>query len=72
MGWSLLILQCFLPELKERTFVVNGVSKSLFYDRLENGYGAGNPEIIKNMDTMQGQSTSNATSIAQAAAEAST
>jgi aspartate aminotransferase len=56
-------------ELKERTFVVNGVSKAYSMTGWRIGYGAGNPEIIKNMDTMQGQSTSNATSIAQAAAE---
>ncbi|MBK6606481.1 MAG: pyridoxal phosphate-dependent aminotransferase [Leptospiraceae bacterium] len=57
------------PELKERTFVVNGVSKAYSMTGWRIGYGAGNAEIIKNMDTMQGQSTSNATSIAQAAAE---
>ncbi len=56
-------------ELKERTFIVNGVSKAYSMTGWRIGYGAGNPEIIKNMDTMQGQSTSNATSIAQAAAE---
>lgn len=57
------------PELKERTFVVNGVSKAYSMTGWRIGYGAGNPEIVKNMDTMQGQSTSNPTSIAQAAAE---
>jgi aspartate aminotransferase len=57
------------PELKEKTFIVNGVSKAYSMTGWRIGYGAGNPEIIKNMDTMQGQSTSNATSIAQAAAE---
>ena len=56
-------------ELKERTFVINGVSKAYSMTGWRIGYGAGNPEIIKNMDTMQGQSTSNASSIAQAAAE---
>lgn len=56
-------------ELKERTFIVNGVSKAYSMTGWRIGYGAGNPEIIKNMDTMQGQSTSNPTSIAQAAAE---
>lgn len=57
------------PELKERTFVINGVSKAYSMTGWRIGYGAGHPEIVKNMDTMQGQSTSNATSIAQAAAE---
>lgn len=56
-------------ELKEKTFVINGVSKAYSMTGWRIGYGAGHPEIIKNMDTMQGQSTSNATSIAQAAAE---
>jgi aspartate aminotransferase len=56
-------------ELKDRTFIVNGVSKAYSMTGWRIGYGAGNSEIIKNMDTMQGQSTSNATSIAQAAAE---
>ncbi len=56
-------------ELKERTFIVNGVSKAYSMTGWRIGYGAGNPEIIKNMDTMQGQSTSNPTSISQAAAE---
>lgn len=56
-------------ELKERTFIANGVSKAYSMTGWRIGYGAGNPEIVKNMDTMQGQSTSNPTSIAQAAAE---
>ncbi|PJZ83752.1 pyridoxal phosphate-dependent aminotransferase [Leptospira harrisiae] len=57
-------------KMKEKTFVINGVSKAYSMTGWRIGYGAGNPEIIKNMDTMQGQSTSNASSISQAAAEA--
>lgn len=56
-------------EMKEKTFVINGVSKAYSMTGWRIGYGAGNAEIIKNMDTMQGQSTSNASSISQAAAE---
>lgn len=56
-------------ELKELTFICNGVSKAYSMTGWRIGYGAGHPEIIKNMDTMQGQSTSNPCSIAQAAAE---
>lgn len=56
-------------ELKELTFVCNGVSKAYSMTGWRIGYGAGHPEIIKNMDTIQGQSTSNPCSIAQAAAE---
>jgi aspartate aminotransferase len=57
------------PGMKERTFIVNGVSKAYSMTGWRIGYGAGNAEIVKNMDTMQGQSTSNASSISQAAAE---
>ncbi|MDF3818844.1 pyridoxal phosphate-dependent aminotransferase [Leptospira sp. 96542] len=57
-------------KMKEKTFVVNGVSKAYSMTGWRIGYGAGNAEIVKNMDTMQGQSTSNPSSISQAAAEA--
>ncbi len=57
-------------KMKEKTFIVNGVSKAYSMTGWRIGYGAGHPEIVKNMDTMQGQSTSNASSISQAAAEA--
>jgi len=56
-------------EVKEYTFIANGVSKAYSMTGWRIGFGAGNAEIIKNMDTMQSQSTSNPTSIAQAAAE---
>ncbi|MCC5814202.1 MAG: pyridoxal phosphate-dependent aminotransferase [Leptospira sp.] len=56
-------------KMKEKTFVINGVSKAYSMTGWRIGYGAGNAEIIKNMDTMQGQSTSNPSSISQAAAE---
>lgn len=56
-------------EMKAKTFIINGVSKAYSMTGWRIGYGAGNAEIIKNMDTMQGQSTSNASSISQAAAE---
>lgn len=57
------------PEMKEKTFIINGVSKAYSMTGWRIGYGAGNAEIVKNMDTMQGQSTSNASSISQFAAE---
>ncbi|MCP5502069.1 MAG: pyridoxal phosphate-dependent aminotransferase [Leptospiraceae bacterium] len=56
-------------ELKERTFIANGVSKTYSMTGWRIGYGAGNETIINNISTMQSQSTSNATSIAQYAAE---
>lgn len=57
-------------KMKEKTFVINGVSKAYSMTGWRIGYGAGNAEIVKNMDTMQGQSTSNPSSISQAATEA--
>ncbi len=58
------------PELKELTFVTNGVSKAYSMTGWRIGYGAGPVDIIRNMDTIQSQSTSNPSSISQAAAEA--
>lgn len=58
------------PDLKERTFIVHGVSKAYSMTGWRIGYGAGADYVIKNMETIQGQSTSNACSISQAAAVA--
>ncbi len=56
------------PELKSRTFIVNGVSKSYSMTGWRIGYGAGSSELIKAMNIIQSQSTSNPCSIAQYAA----
>ena len=58
------------PHLKERTVILNGVSKAYSLTGWRIGYAAGNKEIIKKMKTLQSQSTSCASSISQAAAEA--
>ena len=58
------------PELKDRTLVVNGVSKAYSMTGWRLGYGAGPREIIAAMTKIQGQSTSNPCSITQAAAVA--
>jgi aspartate aminotransferase len=58
------------PELAERTVVINGVSKTYAMTGWRIGYALGPKEIITAMDTVQGQSTSNPTSIAQKAAVA--
>jgi len=55
------------PSLYGRTLVVNGLSKSHSMTGWRIGYGAGPKDIIKAMGTIQSQSTSNPTSIAQAA-----
>ena len=56
------------PALKDRTIVVNGVSKTYAMTGWRIGYMAGDSRIIKAVKTIQGQSTSNPTSIAQYAA----
>ena len=56
------------PDLKERIFIVNGVSKAYSMTGWRIGYGAGNKDIIKAMALIQSQSTSNPSSISQMAA----
>lgn len=56
------------PSLKDRTLTVNGVSKSYSMTGWRIGYAGGPQEIIKAMGKIQGQSTSNPSSISQAAA----
>jgi aspartate aminotransferase len=55
-------------SLKDRTIVLNGVSKAYAMTGWRIGYAAGPEAIIKSMKKVQGQSTSNPCSIAQAAA----
>jgi len=57
-----------IKELKDRTLTMNGVSKSYAMTGWRIGYGAGITEIIKAMAKLQSQSTSNPSSISQAAA----
>ena len=56
------------PDLKERTLTVNGVSKSHCMTGWRIGYAVGPSLLIKAMIKIQGQSTSNASSISQHAA----
>jgi len=58
------------PDLKDRTIVLNGVSKAYAMTGWRIGYAAGPKSLIAAMKKIQSQSTSNPTSIAQAAAEA--
>ncbi|ABJ76403.1 pyridoxal phosphate-dependent aminotransferase [Leptospira borgpetersenii] len=69
-GFTFSNLAMLSPELKKRTFIVNGVSKTYSMTGWRIGYGAGDIGIVKNMETIQSQSTSNPSSISQAAAEA--
>ncbi len=56
------------PELKERILTLNGVSKAYAMTGWRIGYAGGNANLIKAMGKLQSQSTSNPTSISQAAA----
>jgi aspartate aminotransferase len=56
------------PELKNKSIVVNGVSKTYAMTGWRIGYAAGPEEIIKAMTKLQSQNTSNPTSISQWAA----
>ncbi|MGQ0658068.1 MAG: pyridoxal phosphate-dependent aminotransferase [Chromatiales bacterium] len=58
------------PALKNRTVVLNGVSKAYSMTGWRIGFAAGPKSIISAMNKIQSQSTSNPTSIAQAAAQA--
>jgi len=57
-----------INTLKDRTLTMNGVSKSYSMTGWRIGYAAGPKEIIKAIAKIQSQSTSNPTSISQAAA----
>ena len=56
------------PKLRDRTVTMNGCSKSYAMTGWRIGFGAAPRFLVKAMDKLQGQSTSNTCSIAQAAA----
>ncbi len=53
------------PEMKARTLLLDGFSKTYAMTGWRMGYTCASREIVKAMDTLQGQSTSNATTFAQ-------
>jgi aspartate aminotransferase len=57
-----------VPELYPRTVTINGVSKAYAMTGWRLGYCGGPKELIAAMATIQGQSTTNASSISQKAA----
>ena len=57
-----------IPELKNKVVTMNGVSKSYAMTGWRIGYAAGEKEIIKAISKIQSQSTTNPSSISQAAA----
>ena len=56
------------PQLYDRTVTINGVSKAYAMTGWRIGYCGGPKELVSAMATVQGQSTSNASSISQRAA----
>lgn len=56
------------PSLKSRTLTVNGVSKAYAMTGWRVGYGGGPRELIAAMAVVQSQSTTNPSSVSQAAA----
>lgn len=56
------------PEIADRTLVVNGVSKTYAMTGWRLGWGTGPADLIRAMTVVQGQMTSGASSISQAAA----
>ncbi len=58
------------PELRDRTVIVNGVSKTYAMTGWRIGYAAGPAEAIAAMEALQSQSASNPTSFAQKGAVA--
>ncbi|MCC8377049.1 MAG: pyridoxal phosphate-dependent aminotransferase [Rickettsia endosymbiont of Graphium doson] len=67
-GFKFYTLAEIAPDLKDRIFTVNGVSKAYSMTGWRIGYGAGSKALIKAMTIIQSQSTSNPCSISQAAA----
>ena len=56
------------PDLKDRVLTVNGVSKSYAMTGWRIGYAGGPKDLIAAMTKLQGQSTTNPSSVGQAAA----
>jgi aspartate aminotransferase len=67
-GFEVHNLVTLSPSLKERTLIVNGVSKTYAMTGWRIGYALGPEDVIAAGAKIQSQSTSNPTSIAQAAA----
>lgn len=67
-GFAVHNLVTLCPALRDRTIIINGVSKSYSMTGWRIGYALGPSDVIAAGAKIQSQSTSNPTSIAQAAA----
>lgn len=68
-GFKHVSIASFSKEIKEKTIVVHGVSKTYSMTGWRIGFAAGPSFIIEGMNKIQGQSTSNPTSISQKASQ---
>jgi aspartate aminotransferase len=68
-GFKHVSIASFNEEIKERTIVVHGVSKTYSMTGWRIGFAAGPSPIIDGMNKIQGQSISNPTSISQKASQ---
>ncbi|MGP0566336.1 MULTISPECIES: pyridoxal phosphate-dependent aminotransferase [unclassified Nitrospina] len=66
-GFEHVSIASFSEEMKKNTVVINGASKCFAMTGWRIGYLAAEADIVKAVNKIQGQSTSNPTSIAQAA-----
>ncbi len=67
-GFEFLTMAQAVPEIFERTLTMNGVSKAYAMTGWRIGYAGGPRDLIKAMAKIQSQSTSNPSSVSQAAA----
>jgi len=67
-GFQVHNIVALCPALRDRTLIINGVSKTYAMTGWRIGYAIGPSDVIAAAGKIQSQSTSNATSIAQAAA----
>jgi aspartate aminotransferase len=68
-GFEHVSIASFNEEIKEMTIIVHGVSKTYSMTGWRIGFAAGPSFIIEGMNKIQGQSTSNPTSISQKASQ---
>ncbi|MBB3914535.1 MULTISPECIES: pyridoxal phosphate-dependent aminotransferase [Rhizobium] len=69
-GWEFHTIAAVEPRLRERVLTCNGVSKAYAMTGWRIGYAGGPVDLIRAMGTIQSQSTTNPSSVSQAAAVA--
>jgi len=69
-GWQFHTIAAVEPRLRDRVLTCNGVSKAYAMTGWRIGYAGGPADLIKAMATIQSQSTTNPSSVSQAAAVA--